>query len=288
MAEGKAVPVTIPPVEDGVEKREDIYKKYAEQNGGVPEEPKETAAPEEAKPAEADKPVEAEKTAAEPEKEEAQDKPKEEKTVPYNALHEERLKRQAETKLRKELEARAKALEDEVNKLKATDTQPVEITDYEKELIDHKQKLQAIETVLAREQKEKVESTERENRKKFESIMEEIDSELKTEGVAGFLLAKVQVADEVKRLLLEDEANAIIDNKEGWKKIYKESFYPKFRDEFLSVEKAREKSEKTELKKGAALGNIPGKAPEKPKSVDNLTPDQMRERYMEERRARQL
>lgn len=281
MAEEKAVPVTTPPVEEGAESREAIYKKYQEQNGGTPAES--TDAPEEAK-----EPEKEPETAPEPEKAKESEKPKEEKTVPYAALHEERLKRQEEARLRKEEAQRRQALEEELNRLKATEKQPEEITDYEKELIEQKQKLRAIETVLEREQKEKAEKAKSEARAKFDSVMSEIDAELKTEGIAGFNMAKDFVANRVRDLLLEDEANHVIDNKEGWKKIYKEEFYPKFRDEFMSVEKAREKSEKTELKKGAALGTIPGKAPAKPKGPEDLTPEEMRQRYMEERRARAI
>lgn len=290
MAEEKVAPVSTPPVSEEARTREEIYKQYAEANGGVPEEPKETAAPEEAKP----EPEKVEdKTAAEPEKvepvkEPAQDKPKEEKTVPYNALHEERLKRQAEQKLRKEVEARAKALEDELAKSRTQQPQTEEITDYEKELIELKREQKAMKSVLEQEQVVKQENARKDALKQFNDVMVQIDTELKAEGIAGFTLAKNEVADEIKRLLEEDESNYIHDNKEGWKKIYQEKFYPKYREEFMSVEKERETSEKKELKKGAALGTIPGKAPAKPKSVDDMSPEEMRRKYLEERNKREF
>lgn len=287
MAEEKVAPVSTPPVSEEARTREEIYKQYAEANGGVPAEPKETAAPEEAQvetPKE-EKPVE---TAAEPVKEPAQDKPKEEKTVPYNALHEERLKRQAEQKLRKEVEARAKALEDELAKSRTQQPQTEEITDYEKELIELKREQKAMKSVLEQEQVVKQENARKDALKQFNDVMVQIDTELKAEGIAGFTLAKNEVADEIKRLLEEDESNYIHDNKEGWKKIYQEKFYPKYREEFMSVEKERETSEKKELKKGAALGTIPGKAPAKPKSVDDMSPEEMRRKYLEERNKREF
>ena len=291
MSEEKAAPVATPPISEETQAREEIYKQYAEVNGLVPEEPKvETEAPAEAKP-EPEK-VE-EKTAAPPEKvepvkAEAQEKPKEEKTVPYNALHEERLKRQAEQRVRKDAEARAKALEEELERLKSQQPQNDEITDYEKELIDLKREQKAMKTVLEQEQVIKQENARKSAYDQFNNVMAEIDTELKSEGIAGFSLAKNEVAEEIKRLLEEDESNHVIDNKEGWKKIYQEKFYPKFREEFMSVEKERETSEKKELKRGAALGTIPGKAPAKAKSVDDLSPDEMRLKYLESRRAREF
>ena len=289
MAEqGKAAPVTVPPIPEELESRESIYKKYAEQNGGTPEETKEeTAPPVEEKPATTEK-VEPEQTAAEPEKVEAQPKPKEEKTVPYNALHEERLKRQAEARIRKDAEARAKALEEELNRLKSQEKQPPEeITDYEKELIELKQKQRAMEAVLEREQVEKKENARRSALDQFNRTMIKIDTELKAEGIVGFAYHKDAVANEIKNLLMEDEANQILDNEEGWKKIYQEKFYPSFIEEMKSVEKKAAVTEKTELKKNASLGTIPGKAPAKPKSVDDLSPEEMKAKYLETRRARE-
>lgn len=285
MAEEKAVPVKTPPVEEKTMSREEVYQKYLAENGGVPEEPnKETEVA-----AETDKTV-AEKTAApEPEKEQVatETKPKEEKVVPYGALHEERLKRQTEQKLRKEAEERAKALDEELKRLKTADTPPAaEITDYEKELIDHRQKLQALETVLEREQREKAEKARQEVINNFNKTMSEINTELEADGYVGFGYMKVAVAEEIKRLISEDESNAALDTKEGWKKTFIEKFYPEMESKFAEALKKKAVDDKIALKKDAGLGTMPGKAPAKPKSDEDLTPEEQRKRYIEMRRAR--
>lgn len=271
------------PKEPELSDREKLYQELA-----AKAEASETpVAPEEAPPVVAEEPkkepeVKVEAPPAEAPK--AEEKPKD-KFVPYDALHAERMKRKAEAEARKAAEDRAKALEETMARLKAEE--PVPVTDYDSAIAELQRKTRAIELIEEqRIKREQIEAQQR-NIQFYRRTMEEINNELASEGYRGFKYAEEKVRDEVMRLVHEDESNSMYDNKAGYKKIFKEKFYPEMEKEFKELFEAKKKAEKEDLKSQAGLINSAGKSELKPKT-GQISDEDARKQYIASRQAQAM
>ena len=270
---------------------EDRAKLYEEANKVNYPEPEVKA--EEPKPEQT--PVEPEKkaeTPPEPSKEEPKKEepaPKKEKTVPYEALSAERIKRKAEAEERKKAEERARQLEDQLRKITESQQQPEFQTEEAKQLYDMGLKLKAIETLESERQKKDIADNQRRAQERIKENLSLTDSELSKEGYPGFKHSIGSVHEYLRQMVeqgQEEEALAL-DNPTGWKRIYRENIYPEIAPAILEAEKRRIVKDKVELKKEAGLVTVPGKSEPKPKSDEELSDEEYRQKALEMRRSYQ-
>jgi small-conductance mechanosensitive channel len=265
--------------------REEAQLNYLKSIGQEVEPEQQEAAPVEAEVKPEEKPVEKIEDKEEPKKEEVKPEKKEEKYVPYDALHAERIKRKAEAEARKAAEARAADLEARIKQYQAQDPQEA-ITDYDKELMELKRRQKAIEDMEA----DRIEREKHENAEKLTQDIKnkliQTNEDLEKEGYPGFQFMKSSVAEELQRLVDEDELNSSLDNPSGWKKIYKERIFPTVASKFESAIKSKTLEDKIALKEKAGLVTSTGKAEPKPKDPDSKTEDELRREYVAMRRSR--
>lgn len=189
------------------------------------------------------------------------DEEKKKKTVPIEALHEARMNEKAAKKRAQELEEQVKVLLEDIRSVKskpAKDDAPAGDEEY---LTDDQKKLRSlekeVESIRAKD-KENEKTRESENIKKAQEKigeqLREASSSLEKEGFAGFTDMLPLVTAELQRIAAEDRDEAVkLDNPEGWKKIFKETIFPKVAA--LSQKRAREEKikGKEDLKKDASL-----------------------------------
>lgn len=249
--------------------RESIYDEYAQVNepaAAVTEEVAEK--PVEAKGEEEEEKKEEEETKTEtsPEEEVAEnkvedvsetkteEKKKEEiKTVPYDALHEEREKRKLAQAKAREFEERLKELEARLS----SPPKPAEFAENEY-LTEEERRLKELEDfradILAKEQKEKARTAQQ----TLEKNIADTDAFLAEKGFPGFQFLAGRVGDELDRLVKEDPDNAVLNNPEGWKKIYVEKVFPTVKGLFAQIERQDVMDKKKAAKSGIALAGSPG------------------------------
>ena len=276
------------------EERAEIYADYEKQAEPVLEKkeegktdtvPEETAKKEETDtaPVEAGK-KEEEKPVYEPEPKDSDKKePKEEKTVPYDALHAEREKRKlAQAKIR-ELEENLKALEAKVAAI------PNKSQEEESYLTDEERRIKALEASIEEiKTKEKTREYELrdmqhgEAQRKLETAVADTDKALAAEGFPGFKFLSNKISEELQKLVKDDPDNIIFDNPEGWKKIYKEKVFPHVKSVFVKAEKEKIMEDKTNAKKDASLIGSPGQ-PDKTSSPKKEEDDDSYESYLKRR-----
>jgi len=263
------------------ESRDDVYTRFRQEHGGplpVEEEKEEKEAKEE-KETPSEVPVETEQPLPEEEAGKEVKEEKKTKTVPYDALHEERVKRKAASEAQRAAEERARRLEAQIDQLKKSEPE-TDISDYDAELRDAKRRLQAIEEVEQRRTEEDAERRRDEAHNKFESTMKKIDKELREEGYGGFAYAKNAVAEEIAKLVQDEE---LIDTEEDWKRVFKESIYPNLSAAVKEADQKRALQFKMDAKSQAGLATMSGKMPAKPKSADDMTPEEARDDYIKNR-----
>lgn len=272
--------------------REQIINQYNEENNLTEPAPAEAEKTEEAKAEDTVVDEKKEEVAVAPPEEEAapvaevtdalkEEKKKEEiKTVPYDALHEEREKRKIAQSKARELEEKIKELEAKVNnKPPADDTY---LTDEEKKLRDVEEEISRLKAKEAAREKETYQAQERSAREQLDKNLADTDKALADEGYPGFQFLTSRISEELNKLVQEDPDNAYLDSPEGWKKIYKEKVFPAVKGIFTQADKQSLMDEKKAAKTGAGLAGSPGKsdkAPEK-KADDGLSIDE----YLEMRR----
>lgn len=190
--------------------------------------------------------------------------------VPHQALHEEREKHKStKAELAQAREQLGTVLQD-VKKLmddkKPEFTEPID--DYEKELIRQRQEIAALKA--DQEKRSISEKADQENRQaqEMQKRLSDADTSLESDGFPGFRDFVPLVTAELQRLVALDSANSHLDTPEGWKKIYKESIYPKVAK--LSAEKKKDEKfdEKRKLKERANLAGSPGSAPSEEETKD--------------------
>ena len=229
---------------------------------------------------------EPEEAPAEPEATPAAVDKKEKKTVPIEALHEARNEMKSLKKDNQELKEQVKILLEDIRSVKA---KPADAPAEEEEfLTDDQKKLRTLEKeveFIRAKDKEQEKTREAENIKtaqeKIGRQIREASESLEKEGYQGFTDMLPLVTVELQRLASEDRDAAIkLDNPEGWKKIFKETIFPKV--SALSQKKAREekKAGKEALKEGASLlmpsGSQP--APKEDKEDDYSFDSYMKDR----------
>lgn len=209
----------------------------------------------------------AEYTPEPPVKEEAETVSKEDKTVPYGALKEEREKRKA---IQKDYEETQKRLQQVLNDFQSyvqKDKRPDEgtevIEDYDKELIESKRVIKALQTEVEALKGNFQNEQTRKAQNELQGRISNVSNELMKDGFPGFEQFVGNVQAELSKLAGEDldEARAL-DNPDGWKKIYREKVFPTLSSIFTKKESDDRTSRKVAAKQdvqGAVL--TPGQAP---------------------------
>jgi hypothetical protein len=282
------------------ETRDAISDRYQEfEAGGKPKEDLKPAEGAETEPKEEPTPpVEKgdEKPKEEPEAEPetvpvATEEKKPKKTVPIEALHEARIELKSLKKDNEELKEQVKVLLEDIRgaaKKPAKDEAPEEPEEF---LTDEQKKIRDLEKEVAfirEKDKEREKLRESENIKKDQERtgmqIKETSLALENEGFSGFIDMLPLVTVELNRIAAEDrdEANKL-DNPEGWKKIFKETVFPRIAS--LGQKKSRKEKieEKEALKTDASLLMPSGSQP-KPK--EDKEDDYSFESYMKERASR--
>lgn len=176
---------------------------------------------------------------------------KDNRTVPYGALHEEREKRKALQRELEELKSKDFKQQDTFSDTGGLDDDLV----YKSEVKRLEKKVSELEGKFVQEEKTKAEIEREKN-------VSKVDERLQEEGIVGFAeIGRHVVLRKLTEMYAEDPNYAIAhDNPEGWQKIYKEE-YPKIQKVF--VEKARTKTfeDKKALKSRAGLITNPGSNP---------------------------
>lgn len=212
-----------------------------------------------------------------------EDKKEEKKTVPYDALHEEREKRKLAQSKTRELEERLKELEAKINSaVKPSVEEDIYLTDEEKKLQEMEKSLAELKAEKEYREKESRQSQERSAREQLEKNVADTDKTLMSEGFPGFQFLAPRVGEELAKLIKEDPDNVYLDSPEGWKKIYKEVVFPTVKGIFTQSDKNALMEEKKAAKTGAGLVGTPGKSdkPAEKKSDEGQT----YEEYLEMRR----
>jgi len=262
------------------ESRDDVYTRFQQEHGDplpVEEEKEEEVPP--VVPVETEQPVPKKEEAEETKKEEVKEE-KKTKTVPYDALHEERVKRKAASEAQRAAEDRARLLEEQIALLKKNEPE-ADITDYDDALKTANRRLDAIEKLEQKRIEDDAERRRDEAHNKFESAMKKIDAELREEGYGGFAYAKKAVEEEIAKLVQDEE---LIDTEEDWKRVFKESIYPNLSAAVKEADQKRTLQSKKDAKSQAGLATMPGKIPAKPKSADEMTQEEAQAEYLKMRR----
>ena len=210
---------------------------------------------------------------------------KEKKTVPIEALHEARNELKSLKKDNQELKEQVKILLEDIRSVK---TKPADAPAEEEFLTEDQKEIRAlkkeVESIRAKD-KEQEKTREAENIKtaqeKIGRQIREASEALEKEGYQGFTDMLPLVTVELQKIAADDRDAAVkLDNPEGWKKIFKETVFP--RVSALSQKKVREekKAGKEALKEGASLlmpsGSQP--APKEDKEDDYSFDSYMRDR----------
>lgn len=296
-------PAAAPPVVEDSE-RDSLYKSYEESQSIEEFKPEDTEASPEEEDVEAE--AESEDTSGDdtdyvPEEtegdadddDEAEDKEEEEKqkTVPYDAFHQERERRKDLQKTVADLEDKVKMLLQDNKVLMERGKKPDEsesglsdVSELEK-LVDDgeygdalKQALKTItglqDTIkgLENNDRQRIEAREADEAtrkaEEAEKRIQKLHSDLEKEGFPGFDPLVEHVNAELRAMIKEDPDNISLNNDEGFKKIYKEKVFPKFRKMFVGKDREDTMQGKRERKKNANLGGG-GNAPKGSAKKDN-------------------
>lgn len=240
--------------------------------------PEETVAPPE-EVAKETTPVEEYKTeppeeVAEKEPEKSQEN-KDDKMVPYAALHEERERRKATQKSLNETQEQLRTLLSDFQKFVTEQRKPTEesvevIDDYDKAIIELRSKVRSLETENESLKNRYNTDATRQAQETFNNILKETNSELVAEGYDGFSDFLDLVKRELKQIAEEDiEEAQRLDNKDGWKKIYKTKVFPRIKSMFDKQTKEEKFAKKEEAKAKANLVTNPGKVLSEEKEDDS-------------------
>ena len=225
----------------------------------------------------------------------------EEKTVPYGALHAEREKRKEIQKIVGKLEGQvAELIADNKAFMEQGKKADIDETDLEA-LVDEGNFDDVLKLALKQNKEMKVRMSKLENNEgkrtqadeqtaheakqdKAAKHISKLTKTLEEEGFPGLDMFVPEVNKELDRLVEDDPDNESLDNDEGYKKIYREHVFPKFKKMFAGQEKADTFEKKRNLKKKANIGGG-GKADPKTKEkdVNELSNDEMYADYKKQR-----
>lgn len=206
--------------------------------------------------------------------------------VPHAALHEERQEhKETKAKLNKAVELIEQTQKQltmlmEENKKLRSDEQPEKkddgpIDDIEKYVRDLKDEVQQVKLENKKLREERVEELTSQSESKRQAIVNSVAEDLKGDGYPGFEEFLGKVAEHIEMTARGNPTKmAAMDNPEGWKKVYKESVFPKVASIFGVKAKEVKRSEKEELKGKANLvgkgGQPPVKKEDEPKKPWDL------------------
>lgn len=190
---------------------------------------------------------------------------KEDKTVPLQALHEERERRKQLAKELREMKERQALYERQMQAYYQTQSQPQvdesELSDYDKALLALNRQNQQ----LAQQQEAIARAIEADRQtRELQAISQNIQHtsiELEKEGFPHFYEMQDMVVSELKRLYADDPENIyeFPDNPMGWKKAYKEVVYPKLQRIGGGMARSESFDAKKALKSKAQLAGSTGK-----------------------------
>ena len=213
----------------------------------------------------------------------------EHKTVPLQALHEEREKRKLASARIRELEEREHLLLSDLKTFTQKAPESEQISDYEVEIKTLKAKVNELEQ---RSRRTDISEKEREDKRYIDTQSTKIKqsmTELEAEGIPVLPWFSVIVADELNRLRLQDPddpahdlmVRKMWDDPKEWKRIYNENVLPVINKHTEVLLKRTKDADKEKAKEGAKLAGSPGKAliTEKPKDEDYTF-----DNYMEDRK----
>lgn len=184
------------------------------------------------------------------------------KTVPLEALHEEREKRKAAQRQLREMQeqiAYMQRLQQVRPQLSDVDTE--EVVDYDRELITLKKQNAEIARQMQAMQQATMSDRQAREMQIIQSQITMTAQELEQEGYPAFLEMQDLVASEMRRLYADDPdtVNEYPDNPSGWKKAFKEIVFPKLQKIGLGVAKEQDFEKKRALKQQAGLTGTTGK-----------------------------
>lgn len=191
----------------------------------------------------------------------------EHKTVPLDALHEEREKRKSAQSRAKELEAEKERLSSQLREVLETNRtltqKPADDnayqTDEAKEIAILKSQIAAL-TQDSQQRNVQAQNSEAMTRQhKVNEMVTKTSLELDAEGFPGLDFMLPKVTEELSRMVREDPDNIIYDNPDGWKKIYKETVFPKLRGMVAGKNKEDAFAAKNDAKAKANLAGSSGK-----------------------------
>lgn len=243
-APAEATAVEDTKIQGSEEKPEDIKENKGEKSPEQPAEPVSETYAADTKPEETD---------------EDKTKNREIKTVPYDALHEEREKRKAAQAKARELEEKVKILES------LTAQEKPKSQEDESYLSDEEKRVRLLEREIAeirtrdrmREEATKLTAQEQAKRE-LDKLIADTDENLAKEGFPGFKFLSGRVGDELTRLLQENPDDTWLSTPEGWKKIYKEKIFPSARGLFVQAERDKLMADKKNAKSDASLSSSTG------------------------------
>lgn len=281
--------------------RDVLYDEYAKQEGLIPEKNKQEAGVEEAgvetelkssksaedtgkekspepkddsKKTEKDKPEDKSRKQDYQKSEETKPKEKEQKFVPLDALHQEREKRKAVQSRQRELETQLQVVMAEVKSLKeAKDTKTeVDVEDIDDPFVEVARLRREMSEFKSRDIQRESEVRRRDFETKSKALQNDIsktNDDLEKEGYPGFNMMLNSVTEKLTDLMDDNPQEAtLLDNPEGWRKIYKEEIYPIIKEKFDKALKGEIIKEKEKLKSEANLIGSSGKT-EKPVSKED-------------------
>jgi hypothetical protein len=206
----------------------------------------------------------------------------EEKTVPLAALHEERSKHKDTKRKIAELEAKIDQLLTNKPEKPSPSAEDEEITDYDREIKTLRAKTRQYESEIESLKREFFGDRQKREQDSIANQVMSVSSELEKEGMPGFVELEPLVASEIARLWSEDADNQLVypNNPSGWKKVYKDVIFPRFR-KIVGSSPTAILHEKLEAKKEATTIRTPGTSGKEPGTSSK--PSWTYDDYMKER-----
>ena len=187
---------------------------------------------------------------------------KEVKTVPLEALHEEREKRKAAQRQLREMQGQIAYMQRlQQVRPQQPETAETEVFDYDRELITLKKQNAEIARQMQAMQYASMSDRQAREMQIIQSQIAMTAQDLEKEGYPAFMEMQDLVASEMRRLYVEDPeaVNEYPDNPSGWKKAFKEIVFPKLQKIGLGVAKEQDFEKKKALKQQAGLTGTTGK-----------------------------
>ena len=217
---------------------------------------------------------------------------KETRTVPYEALREERDKRKSRDSRIRELEEQQKILLLDINaRDKKQEEQPA-IDDYDKALKDSRIKIEMLEKKISTLEQTDQMAEQKSVQAEIESNLNTVRERLEKKNIAVVKNYQVLIKQYLDERLREDPYDR--DHTEkiyqqagdplAWEEIYEKHIYPDLKRVMAPSVKIEKDASKILLKKQAVLSGSPGQTVSKPEEKDELT----YEDYIKSRRDKQL